>query len=123
MPRLHAVAFSVFLLGLCPAMRAQSCTATIETVAGQVGGSVVFCGTPDEVHVSAKSGGPVHVNFGGTYPNQVFSVVIFPDVAGDDVQGLVKRLTGKKVQVSGLVKAYKGKPEIVLKAMDDLKVE
>ena len=63
------------------------------------------------------------MNFGGTYPNKVFSVVIFPDVAGDDAQGLVKRLTGKKVQVSGLVKAYKGKPEIVLKAMDDLKVE
>ncbi len=101
----------------------QTCTSTVETVARQVGESVVFCGTPSEIHATSRTDGPIKVNFGGTWPDQAFSVVIFSDVAGTDAQGLEQRLAGKTVQVKGTVKDYKGKPEIVLKRMDDMQVQ
>ncbi|MBS1568809.1 MAG: hypothetical protein JST45_05140 [Bacteroidetes bacterium] len=122
MPRYIAALLLLLLAGPFNSMRAQSCTATVETVARQVGESVVFCGTPSEVHASNRPDGPVHVNFGGTWPDVSFTVIIFPDVAGD-VPALVKRLEGKSVQVTGLVKDYKGKPEIVLKKLNDLVVQ
>lgn len=123
MPRYIAALLLLLLAGPFNSLQAQSCTATVETVARQVGETVVFCGTPSEVHASKSPDGPVHVNFGGTWPDVAFSVVIFPDVAGNDVPGLVKRLAGKAVQVKGTVKDYKGKPEIVLKSLDDLVVQ
>lgn len=121
--RHFTLALVVCLAGFSSRAMGQTCTSTVETVARQVGETVVFCGTPSEIHLPSRPDGPINVNFGGTYPDQVFAVVIFPDVAGDDMQGLVKRLTGKRVRVSGLVKTYKGKPEIILKAMDDLEVQ
>lgn len=120
MPRYIAALLLLLLAGPFNCMQAQSCTATVETVARQVGETVVFCGTPSEVHAPSRPEGPVKLNFGGTYPDQLFTVVIFSDVAGNDVPGLVKHLAGRAVQVKGTVKDYKGKPEIVLKSMDDL---
>ncbi|MCI1751600.1 MAG: hypothetical protein LKM36_01665 [Flavobacteriales bacterium] len=101
-------------------VQAQDCNADIESVVGQVGETVIFCGTPTEVRASSKADGPVYLNFGGKYPDIAFSVVIFGDVAGSDRDKLVKRFSGKQVRVSGMVKDHNGKPEIILKNLQDL---
>lgn len=121
--RHFTLALVVCLAGFSSRAMGQTCTSTVETVARQVGETVVFCGTPSEIHTPSRPDGPIKVNFGGTWPDQAFTVVIFSDVAGDDAPGLVKRLTGNEVRVKGTVKDYKGKPEIVLKRMDDLEVQ
>lgn len=99
---------------------AQDCTADIESVAGQVGEAVVFCGTPSEVRSSGKADGPVYLNFGGSFPDMAFSVVIFSDVAGTERDALVKRFTGKQVRVSGMVMDRNGKPQLILRDLHDL---
>ena len=63
------------------------------------------------------------MDFGGKYPDNTFSVVIFSDVAGTDRDGLVKRYSGKAVEVHGEVKDHKGKPEIVVKSLGDIVVK
>jgi hypothetical protein len=110
-------------LGTTGPVYGQDCNATVQTVVDQAGETVVFCGTPTEVHASSRANGPIHLNFGGRFPDQVFSVVIFSNAKDADRDALVKRFTSHSVQVSGLVKMYKGKPEIVVQSADDIKVE
>lgn len=117
------MAFAGLALSVVGVVRAQVCTSTVETVGRQVGESVVFCGTPTEVHFSSKPGGPINLNFGGKYPDQAFTVVIFADVAGDRPQDLLDRYAGKTVRVSGVVKNYNGRPEIVLRKLAEIAVE
>lgn len=111
------------MVGSCALAQDRTCTSTIETVARQVGETVVFCGSPSQVHASKKEGGPIHINFGGKYPEQVFSVVIFADVAGGDSKEIVERYSGKALRVRGMVKTYNGKPEIKLRSLKDIEVE
>ena len=56
---------------------------------------------------------------GGPYPNNLFAGVIFKEdaVRVGDVSGL----TGKKVDITGTIKMYKGKPEILVKSADQIK--
>lgn len=112
-----------FMLAIGVQVQGQTCTATLETVARQVGESVVFCGKVEQVHASSKPDGPVHLDFGGAYPDNTFGVVIFADVAGDDREKLAQRFNGKEVRVSGTVQEYKGKPEIVLKDLKEIEEE
>ena len=99
------------------------CSATVETVAQHKGEKVVFCGTPAEVYVTKKANGPVFLRFGDNYPDAYFTVVIFSEVACADREALATRLKGHALRVRGLVKPYKGRPEIILKRMADLEVE
>ena len=53
-----------------------------------------------------------HINFGGLYPNHVFTATILK--AKQTLFGGVRDYEGKDVEVQGLVHLYKGKPEIML---------
>ena len=60
------------------------------------------------------------LDFGGTYPDQDFSAVIWaPDAA--QFEGVSSYL-GKRVVVTGKITLYRGKPEMELTSGDDLKV-
>ncbi|MBK8583515.1 MAG: hypothetical protein IPL86_17425 [Flavobacteriales bacterium] len=123
MLRITSLAF-LFAFAIGSYAQGQTCTSTIESVEQQVGETVVFCGTPSQVRASGKDGsGPVYLNFGGNYPDNVFSVVIFSDVAGTDRDALLKQFTGKKVRVKGTVKEHNGKAEIILRSLADIEVE
>ncbi|WP_439925207.1 hypothetical protein [Nitrobacter sp. JJSN] len=94
-------------------------TLSPQDLSGHIGETVITKGTVDEVHTSTK--GNTFLNFGGSYPQQAFTAFIpvknaamFPDVHA---------LQGKTVEVSGPVKLYKGKPEIILESPSQLKTE
>lgn len=78
-----------------------------------VGESVTVHGTVEEVKVSAKA---IFLDFGGKYPNQVFSVVAF----NMDWADALKAYQGKTISVKGTVVLYKGKPEIILHGLDQI---
>ena len=62
--------------------------------------------------------GTTFLNFGGTYPNHVFSCRL---LALDFPEG-VSSFVGKTVEVTGLIKIYKGKPSMDLAGPDKIKV-
>jgi DNA/RNA endonuclease YhcR with UshA esterase domain len=62
--------------------------------------------------------GTTFLNFGGRYPNQVFSCRAF----AEHFPGGVPTCEGKTVEVTGLIKMYEGKPTIDLKGPASLKV-
>ena len=108
-------AICVLALGATPAL-AETVQPT--DARAHVGQTTTIEGTVSEVHFSTRSE-TTFIDFGGTYPNNVFTAVIFKEDAAKfpGVEGL----TGKMVDVTGPIDLYKGKPEIILRSADQLK--
>jgi len=56
--------------------------------------------------------GVTFIDMGGKYPNHTFTGIIFSNYA--DLFPNVESYSGKIIGVTGLVRNYKGKPEIIL---------
>lgn len=121
MPRLKHLPAKLYLLAflLLPiACWAQGSHITDSQAGAHVGERVLVDGVVAGVYTSRS--GNTFINFGSAYPNQDFTAVIFSENAGTfpNVEGL----QGKRVEISGVVRLYKGKPEIILRAADQLRV-
>ena len=77
-------------------------------------------GVVSEVH-HAASGKVIFIEIGGRYPRNPFSAVIFKDHFNKFPT--VDSLAGKTVDITGRIKEYRGRPEIVLDDPEQLKVK
>jgi len=68
--------------------------------------------TDKVANVFESKAGNIFLNFGGRYPNQVFTAFIPKDSAEQFPNA--KELDGRTVSITGKIVVYKGKPEIVL---------
>jgi DNA/RNA endonuclease YhcR with UshA esterase domain len=84
--------------------------------AKHVGELVIVQGTIDQIVLTVNL--TTHINFGGRYPNHVFTATILK--ARQPYFSGVKEYEGKVAQVRGVVRLYRGKPEIVLEESDQL---
>ena len=86
--------------------------------AAHAGETAMVVGTVMSVHRTRS--GSIYLNFGADYPNQTFSGAILEpgSAAFKDLDGLV----GKRVGIRGLIKLYKGQPEIVIESMEQIVV-
>jgi DNA/RNA endonuclease YhcR with UshA esterase domain len=80
-----------------------------------IGEQATVVGVVADVHVSPK--GDVFLNFGGKFPNSVFSAVCFQNAIPTDQ---LMPLKGRRISVSGKIKEYNGQVEIVLDSMDQI---
>lgn len=97
-------------LGISSLATAEEKTVPDSLAKNHVGQSVAVKGTVAKVSVSGS--GTTYLNFGGTFPNQTFTAVIFASDAA--AFSNPKQWEGKRVIAKGKVELYKGKPEIVL---------
>jgi DNA/RNA endonuclease YhcR with UshA esterase domain len=103
---------AILILGLCLiATHALAETVQPGDAAKNVGKSVTVEGTVNEVH-HAASGKVIFVDMGGKYPNNTFAGVLFPDDAPKFPE--IDSLEGKIIDISGTIKLYQGRPEIIL---------
>ena len=73
-------------------------------------------GLVEQVSFSKK--GHAFLNFGGRYPQQVFTgFVPAHSVATVGGQEFLKSLSGNPVTVTGKIELYKGRPEIVISSL------
>jgi len=95
----------------------------VSEAAKHVGESGIVTGTVSQVYVS-KSGN-VFLNFDGSYPNQVFSATIFKDHVSQFPGGAkdLQAMEGKEVTITGKIKEYKGKPEIIVSEPSQIQVK
>ena len=100
-------------LGATPAMAE---TIAAADAAAHVGQTVTVEGTVSLIHQSAV--GTVFLDIDGIYPANAFTAVILPaDVAKfPEAFGL----SGQKVDVTGTIQDYQGKPEIMLSTAGQL---
>jgi exonuclease VII large subunit len=101
---------------LIPGIILVTISAHAETIAPSdtpkyVGKNVTVEGPVSEVH-RAASGKVTFIDMGGRYPNNMFAGVIFSDDANKFSD--VDSLDGKIVDITGTVKLYQGRTEIIL---------
>ena len=121
--RMKSLFFFVFYLLLSPVASAQSAELiNAHEAIEHVGEYAVVCGVIASTSYRKNSRGrPTYLNFDRPYPDQDFSAVVF----GDDRKNFKikpETLTKQEVCVIGMVKAYKGKAQIVLVKDIQLKV-
>lgn len=85
-----------------------------ETVCGKVYGGK---------YLDQSNGTPTLINMGAAYPNSPFTFVIFGDDRSAFDYKPERYLDGKKICVTGKIKDYKGKPEIIVSREDQIKVQ
>ncbi len=88
--------------------------------ASHVGEHATVEGVVSEVH-TARSGKATFIDMGGRYPNNAFTAVIFE--RSMSAVGDVSGLEGKTGDVSGTITLYRGKPEIIVTARDQIGVK
>ena len=103
-----------------PAPAAQIQTVPANSLKSHVGETVAVEAAVSDVHRSG-SGRVVFLDMGGAYPNNVFAAVIFKDDLAK-FSGL-DALSGKTVRITGAVKLYRNKTEIVLSDPAQIKVK
>jgi DNA/RNA endonuclease YhcR with UshA esterase domain len=96
------------------AFSAYAASLTPEEAPGHIGENATVCGMVVSGMYAAQSRGqPTFLNFGKPYPNQPFTAVIW----GSDRSkfGMPETsLRGKQVCVTGQIRLYRGKAEVIL---------
>lgn len=90
-----------------------------------MGKQATVCGQVAAVHLAQRTGGaPTFINFDKPNPNQTFTVLIWgidrPKFAAPPESTFT---VGKRVCATGLVTDYRGKPEIVVRGPDEIRVD
>ena len=90
----------------------------VHNVADYIGQEVVFTGV---VELARRiESGTQFLDFGGRHPSALFTAVAMASKA--DVVGDLTVFEGKTVRVRGVVEEFNGKPQIILKAPDQIEV-
>ncbi len=108
-------AFALALLAT-PALAA---TIPPSAAKAHVGQTVTVEGAVSDVHTAAS--GTTFLDMGGRYPDNVFAAVIFADDAGKFPDP--DSLQGKTVDITGRVRLYRGRAEIILKSAEQMKTK
>ena len=86
-----------------------------------VGERATVCGVAASIHYAAQSQGtPTFINLDKTYPNQVFTILIW----GEDLAKFDKPASweGKRICATGTITLYRGSPEIVAKSSNQIAI-
>ncbi len=89
----------------------------VSEAAAHIGETMTVEGRIANVFTSDQ--GNTFLNFGDRHPRQTFSAVIFAREAS--LFSGVHGLDGRKVQISGRISLYEGKPQIILKDASQLR--
>jgi len=113
-------AFAFFIALSCAGLLAEEVVAPVVVspaeVSGQVGKTVTVKGKVDG-QKSSKAGN-TYLNFGGKFPNHVFSCLLRAKNFTDPIPVY----EGKIIEVTGTVSLYEGKPQIELTSLSAIRV-
>ena len=101
------------------ALLSQATAITPDEAAKNVGKQVTVEGIVVQVTHTSKSN-TTFLNFCAPFPKHCFNAVVFKNAQATFSDAASSE--GKKVRVSGVVKLYQGKPEIVLDKREQLEV-
>ena len=88
-----------------------------------IGERATVCGKVASTHYAARTkGSPTFLNLDEPYPNQIFTILIWgSDRSRFDVPE--STYDGKRVCVTGLIKEYRGVPEIIAEQPSQIMIQ
>lgn len=114
--------FIVFLFLVCGFYFVQAQTIPADSMQNYTGKVVTVCEKIVDTHITKESR-VIYLNFGHPYPAQSFTGVIFASDAANFPYDPAVYLKGKNVCITGTVKIYKDRPEIILNRPEQLKIQ
>lgn len=102
---------------------AFSQTVPLDSIANYEDKTITVCATVESVYVSKGEKKTNYINFGKPFPNQTLTAVIFESDLPNFKYTPSEYLTNKKVCITGNVKMYKNKPQIILNTVKQIEVE
>lgn len=113
----------LFFLLFSVSVSAQVCDKSVSEAHEVVGKEMTICGKVYQVtKPQGIRGNPTYINMGARYPNHSFTVVIWGQDAMEFPMGALKAFEGKQIVVTGLVEEYRGKPQIIVKDVEQIEV-
>ncbi len=95
----------------------------LDSVKFYVGKEITVCAKVMDTYVSKTNEGTTFVNFGNPYPKSTFTVVIFEAALPNFKYTPSMYLKDKNVCITGKVKIFKGKPEMIVKKEEQIKIQ
>lgn len=108
---------------ICVAQISISQNVQLDSVANYQGKTITVCSKVQSTFMTKGEKKTTYINFGNPYPNSTFTVVIFEDDLKNFKYAPSEFLKDKNVCVTGEVKIYKSKPEMIVKKEEEIKVE
>ena len=113
----------VLLISICLSQISFAQTVPLDSVANYEGKTITVCSKVQSTYVTKGEKKTTYINFGKPYPNTTFTVVIFETDAAKFKNTPSEFLKDKNVCITGKVKIYKGKPDIIVNSEEQIKVE
>jgi hypothetical protein len=111
----------VVLFGFLSTAIAQE-TISPQDAAKFIGETKTVCGTVASAHFAAKTKGqPTFINLDKPYPKQIFTVLIWGSDRSKFEKPPETLYSGKEICVTGMIRSYQGKAEIVVKDPGQIK--
>jgi hypothetical protein len=85
----------------------------LDSVSNYVGELIKVCDKVSSTYQSTNLNKMSYIHFGGNYPEQIFSIIIFPKDLENFQYIPTEYLKDKNICVTGMSSEYKGKPQIV----------
>lgn len=108
---------------LCFTQISCSQTVPLDSVANYEGKTITVCSKVIGTHVTNGEKKTTYLNFGKPYPNNTLTVVIFEKDLPNFKYTPAEFLKEKEVCITGEVKMYKGKPEILVSKEKQIEVK
>ena len=102
---------------------AFSQTVPLDSVINYEGKTITVCSKVQSTYVTKGDKKTTYINFGNPYPKTTFTVVIFEGDLPNFKNTPSVYLKDKNVCITGKVKIYKGKPEMIINKEEQIKVE
>jgi len=113
----------LLFISICLTQISFSQTVPLDSVINYEGKTITVCSKVQSTYVTKGDKKTTYINFVHPYPNTTFTVVIFEgDLPNFKIIPSVY-LKDKNVCITGKVKIYKGKPEIIVNKEEQIKVE
>lgn len=123
MRNVRLAGLALFLIGTSILLFAQSVHLTAAEAKNHIGEKATVCGNVVSTHYAARTkGNPTFLNLDEPYPKQIFTILIW----GSDRSKFgdpEAKYGNKRVCVTGLIKDYKGVPEVVAEQPSQIEIQ
>jgi len=113
----------IICISICLSQISFSQTVPLDSVINYEGKIITVCAKVMDTYVSKTNEGTTFINFGNPYPKSTFTVVIFEADLPNFKYTPSVNLKEKNVCITGKVKIYKGKPEMIINKEEQIKVD